>query len=776
MPVGSTTTADGITTHGEYAFSPPASFFAENNIPEGTAVYIPQGLVADPSVDNRPAIQAAIDQANADGGGVVYIPPGVYGVGGDPDGTGSVLVKDNVFLKGAGMGETVLRVLDHVGERVTGIVRSPFGVETNNWGVSDISLDGNRANNDEVLEHVDGFFCGGKPGETITDHDVTLLRVEIYNCSGYGFDPHERTERLLIDSSVAHHNGKDGFVADYIIDGEYRNNLAYENDRHGFNLTTTTNDFVLHDNIARDNGSTGIVVQRGDFDIPVPYNIVIRDNEVSNNGREGILVQMGNNILITNNAVDGSGKSGIRVYGGNNVTVSDNDVTNSSQNGHDGYPDVQIREYDDTLGVSGRNYPAHDNLIENNHLIAGGPTSSSFGVEESAGDVGGNVVRDNEIIGQVRGLFAYYAVDTTILQKGTDFNDGMSGNDLANKFYTAGGDDVLKGNGGDDWLNGGTGADSMSGGTGDDVYFVDNIGDIASEKADEGHDRVLSSVSFSLKSNIEFLRLTGHAAIDGTGNNGDNAVLGNEAANVLNGKSGDDLLLGNGGSDSLIGGDGDDLLNGGAGADSMTGGKGNDRFIVDNAGDIVIEKEKNGYDTIFASVDFTLGENIEALTLAGTGARSGIGNGLGNLITGSEAANRIFGEGGSDRLFGMGGRDIIVGGKGADFLDGGASADRLMGGLGADSFYFGSAVEADGDSIADFNSSEGDKLDFSMMANGAHLTFIGTQLFTGSGPELRIQAGIGGLRVIGDTDGDGGADFDIHLVGVNSVLGTDFIL
>ena len=45
------------------------------------------------------------------------------------------------------------------------------------------------------------------------------------------------------------------------------------------------------------------------------------------------------------------------------------------------------------------------------------------------------------------------------------------------------GNDVLNGEAGNDTLNGGTGADNMNGGFGNDIYFVDNVGDVAAEVA-----------------------------------------------------------------------------------------------------------------------------------------------------------------------------------------------------------------------------------------------------------------------------------------------------
>ena len=78
---------------------------------------------------------------------------------------------------------------------------------------------------------------------------------------------------------------------------------------------------------------------------------------------------------------------------------------------------------------------------------------------------------------------------------------------------------VLTGNCGNNILDGGGGADSMIGGLGDDIYVVDQTGDVITELAGQGNDTVRSSISFALgASNVENLELTGTAAINGIGN------------------------------------------------------------------------------------------------------------------------------------------------------------------------------------------------------------------------------------------------------------------
>ncbi|MBA1291707.1 right-handed parallel beta-helix repeat-containing protein, partial [Pseudomonas japonica] len=167
---------------------------------------------------------------------------------------------------------------------------------------------------------IDGWFNGYIPGKDGHDSNVTLSGVEIKDCSGYGFDPHEQTINMLIENCVSHGNGLDGFVADYMIDTKYVNNVAYDNDRHGFNIVTSTNDFTMTGNVAYGNGGNGIVVQRGSENIPSPYNVTIEGGNVYNNGAEGVLVKLSSDVTVTGVNIHDNGGSGVRIYGSTDVT------------------------------------------------------------------------------------------------------------------------------------------------------------------------------------------------------------------------------------------------------------------------------------------------------------------------------------------------------------------------------------------------------------------------------------------------------------------------
>jgi Ca2+-binding RTX toxin-like protein len=102
-------------------------------------------------------------------------------------------------------------------------------------------------------------------------------------------------------------------------------------------------------------------------------------------------------------------------------------------------------------------------------------------------------------------------------------------------------------------------------------------------------------------------------------------------------------------------------------------------------GDIVTELSAQGIDLVKSGITYTLTANVEKLTLTGTNAINGTGNGMNNVLQGNSVANKLVGLAGADTLNGGGGNDILVGGGGKDVL---------TGGLGNDVFVFNSAPNA----------------------------------------------------------------------------------
>jgi Ca2+-binding RTX toxin-like protein len=387
-----------------------------------------------------------------------------------------------------------------------------------------------------------------------------------------------------------------------------------------------------------------------------------------------------------------------------------------------------------------------------------------------------------------------YLSSTNKSPGGHDTLIGGAGND---QIYAKEGDADLYGGDGDDildatstiaaknLLDGGPGADHMTGGLGDDVYVVDNDGDVIVEKANEGTDLVESSISYALGDNLENLILTGNAQINGTGNTLDNIIVGNSAANLLEGGMGNDIYIvgagdsvieaadagtdtvvsdvswalsdnienltltghaatygiGNALDNVIVGNSAANILDGGAGADFMQGGDGDDIYIVDNIGDVVVEGFNEGIDLVQSGVTYALGNNVENLTLIGTNAIDGTGNALDNEIIGNNADN---------------------------VLDGGSSSDALIGGAGNDVYIVDevgdTVIENDGEGIDLVRSS----VTYALAANIENLTLTGTSAINGTGNELdNVLMGNDATNVL-----DGGAGNDT----LNGGFGNDVYL
>ncbi|MDD1441743.1 peptidylprolyl isomerase [Dolichospermum sp. ST_sed3] len=302
----------------------------------------------------------------------------------------------------------------------------------------------------------------------------------------------------------------------------------------------------------------------------------------------------------------------------------------------------------------------------------------------------------------------------------------LSGFGGKTNFLGAATNDWMKAGTGNDILNGGAGADTLTGGVGNDSYYVDNAADSIIENANQGTDRVFTTITYTLAPTLENLTLQGTTAINGTGNGLNNSITGNTAANVLTG---------------------------GAGADTLIGGVGNDSYYVDNAADSIIENANEGTDRVFTTITYTLAPTLENLTLQGTTAINGTGNDLNNSITGNAAAN------------------VITGGAGADTLIGGLGNDNLSLGLNDNAVDNIKYVLDDGvDTVTQFiRGIGGDKLNFSGITNLDVKT-------SGTSTQIRVGDGIGGnagfgtgllLVTLSGTTGFVAGDVNVNLFGGN---------
>ncbi len=441
------------------------------------------GATANDAIDDTTAINNAVKAAHdaylknpAAGRVTVILPTGTLIVSGSGDKSdGAVQLLSGTALQGAGMGRTVLKVADKWSGDITGVVRTPFNEVTNNAGVFDLTIDGNR---DQAKGKVDGFYTGVRPGSTQQDTDIHVARVEIMDCSGYGFDPHEQTLRLIIENSSAHGNGLDGFVADYIVDGIYRNNIAYNNDRHGFNITTTTTGLLLQNNEAYGNGSTGLVVQRGSEAIPWPSNINIVGGRYHDNIKEGILLNMADNVTVSGATIFGNKSNGVRIEGSTDTIVQNSLIFNNAQAADNQFDEISIRMRADA--TTGATYYSTNTQILNNTIYSDGAINARYGIREESTNLQGGPtfvrILGNTISGTDSGIIFTVTQRWTgsagaDFRSGTTTDDDMSGRAGSDTIRGRGGNDYIFGESGNDRLYGDSGSDNIYGGTGNDRIY-----------------------------------------------------------------------------------------------------------------------------------------------------------------------------------------------------------------------------------------------------------------------------------------------------------------
>jgi Ca2+-binding RTX toxin-like protein len=350
--------------------------------------------------------------------------------------------------------------------------------------------------------------------------------------------------------------------------------------------------------------------------------------------------------------------------------------------------------------------------------FAGGTGSDTVVYQQSSAGVTVNLATGTASGGDAAGDHLESIENVT----GSTHNDALTGDAGANHLDGGAGNDLIWGGDGNDTLVGGHGADTLSGGQGIDT-------------AD--YSASLSGVTVNLAT--------------GTGSGGDAAgdhlesienIIGSAHNDTVTGDATANHLDGGAGNDLIWGSDGNDTLVGGSGADTLSGGKGID------------------------TVEYSTSQSAVTVNLSlGTGSG---GDAQGDKLTSIE------------NIMGSAHDDTLIGNAAGNHLDGGAGMDVLTGGAGADTFVFKTiqdSLPGHEDQVTDFSSAQGDHIDLSaidantQVAGHQAFDYIGTGAFSDVAGQLRYD----GHVLQGDINGDGTADFSVH-VNVASLTHGDLIL
>lgn len=477
---------------------------------------------------------------------------------------------------------------------------------------------------------------------------------------------------------------------------------------------------------------------------------------------------------------------------------SESDVT-LYENAGQGYDIVQGKFGSFHLGANFEEYQA---LSGRNASIWGNDLANIITMSSGNDTVRANGGSDLVVGGAGNDLIYGGAGDDTLFGANSnkfidiiDGNDTIYGEDGDDKIWGGQGADTLSGGAGNDYLWGGyssDGANILLGGSGNDFYVTDG-GDTITEDANAGIDTVMfMGTTYTLGANIEnltnytpnpFFQSYSPKNVTITGNALANVITIEDGAAVIDGGAGADTLTSDFRNDTIRGGDDDDRIDAGSGDDLLYGDAGNDRIYGGDGADSAYGGTGNDELSGNDGNDFLIGQAGNDTVYGGIG---------GDFINGGDGYDKLYGEAGNDTIRGGALNDYLYGNDGNDTLYGDGGSDFLWGGDGSDVFKYTALTDSQIgtigiDRIQDFAKGF-DKIDLSVI--DANSALAGNQAFTWGGMSqpanhagnLWGQAFAAStynpafVRVYGDVNGDGTADFQIDVMNHTALSATDFVL
>jgi serralysin len=391
-----------------------------------------------------------------------------------------------------------------------------------------------------------------------------------------------------------------------------------------------------------------------------------------------------------NDTING-GNDGDNLFGGNGNDILNGDAGNDTLNEDTGSDsinggigtDTYAANYSDRLvGLT----MTFDSTTGNGTIVVGTETDTLTSIENFNYFTGTNF--DDTIFGGASGdynISGGAGNDSISGNAGNDRIFGEDGNDTINggndgdNLFGGNGNDILNGDAGDDTLNEDTGNDSINGGAGTDTYAANYsdrlVGLTMTFDSTTGNGTIVVGTETDTLTSIENFNYF-------TGTNFDDTIFGGASGDYnISGGAGNDSISGNAGNDRIFGEDGNDTINGGNDGDNLFGGNGND------------------------------------------------------ILNGGSGNDNLYGDNDNDTLIGVNSTNATPGKGEVDVLTGGAGSDRFILGdfnwIGYDDGLSNNAGTNDYAQITDFNTSEGDIIQFKGVSTDYLLVVFGadTRIF-----------------------------------------------
>jgi parallel beta-helix repeat protein len=253
------------------------------------------GAVGDGVTDDTAAIQAAVDAMYANGGGTVFFPDGIYGIGATP-----IQIKDNVTLTGNGKNST----LKLTTTLVASCIRSD--VLVSNIAITDLGFDGSLYY--PTTSDVDPTTTNDQYGIRLTD----CINVKVSNCY---FNEFTRSSITIFAVAISSENIL--INNNFIYKGGYSNRAIYiatnapapQNIQITNNFIDTVGPAYFYDASVFGYTPSGDGIGLDNCD-----SAIISNNTISNTSGYGIRIEQSFRVTVIGNTIRNPGAGGVTFY------------------------------------------------------------------------------------------------------------------------------------------------------------------------------------------------------------------------------------------------------------------------------------------------------------------------------------------------------------------------------------------------------------------------------------------------------------------------------